>query len=58
MIYSHSTLADNIKELRSKLCGGEGTEMIVRRGHVLDDAIRRTRRPSFNPNKEIQVLYL
>ena len=38
------------------LCMTEGiTRFVVRRGHVLEDALRATSRKNFDPNKQLKV---
>ena len=55
---SHRNISDVIKSLRRNLKAKEFTfEMVVRRGDILSDALRRMERLAFDPNKPIKVLY-
>lgn len=50
-----SSLNDVVKELQKNVDKNEKFNMLVRRGHVLEDAVRRSRKDSFSPTKKIVV---
>ena len=56
--FDHSTLADVVKMLRRQVKAGDLFDMIVRRGYVLEDALRRAGRPSFDPARSIVVCFI
>jgi hypothetical protein len=47
-----SSLADIVESLASKHVIDEEYLLIVRRNHVISDAIKRMERPSFHPGQE------
>ena len=56
--FDHSTLADVVKMLRRQVKAGVLFDMIVRRRYVLEDALRRAGRPSFDPARSIVVCFI
>ena len=53
----YSTLADVVRMLSKKIKDDEFFDMIVRRAHVLQDALRRASRSSFDPSSCISVSF-
>ena len=54
----HSTLIDLVKQLRRQVKAGKPYNMVVRRGHVLEDVLRRAGQSSFDPARNIVVCYV
>lgn len=55
ILHVQSTLAEVVKKLKRQVIEGEPFDMIVRRAHVLEDALRRATRSSFDPARSIVV---
>lgn len=53
-IHTFRTLADVVKSLTTNL-SLETYDMVIRRGHVLEDALKRAGRALFNASKRIKV---
>ena len=60
LCFSHRNIGDVIRRLRTrkslKANGDFVFEMVVRRGDILSDALRRMERLAFDPNKPMKVL--
>ena len=54
MVTPPESLADLVKLAQQGL-SGDISEVIVRRGHVLEDALRSMRRSTFNAKNELHV---
>ena len=49
------SVGDVIKNLQCEVSKDSTFEMVVRRGKVLSDALRRMERLTFEPNKQLKV---
>lgn len=53
----YSTIADVVKRLMSGVDEDNVFDMVIRRSHILSDALRRMTKQSFDPSKKIKVYY-
>ncbi len=57
MLFLFRTTADIVQSLSDNVDDGCQFDMVIRRSHVLSDALRRMNKASFDPRKRINVRF-